>query len=171
LDGKEKQQIEFFLTPENVKTEVFNAITKNEIDDLYGHMKEEYSKREDTIKERILELFKDNIENEEMAEWTKANVLDSVKATIKKHMRKNLIKEGKRLDGRSPHEVRKLVSKVDVLPRPHGSAMFMRGDTQALSVVTLGSPGDAQIIDEMDEERASALILTARAPWFEAEEQ
>ncbi len=87
-----------------------------------------------------------------MEEWNEPNVLDSVKYTIKKHMRINLIKQGKRLDGRNPHEIRKLVSKVDVLPRPHGSAMFMRGDTQALSVVTLGSPGDAQIIDEMDED-------------------
>lgn len=57
-----------------------------------------------------------------------------------------------RVDGRALDEVRELYSEVDILPRTHGSAIFQRGETQILSIVTLGSPGDAQTIDGMEPE-------------------
>lgn len=62
---------------------------------------------------------------------------------------KSILDSGKRIDGRSLTDVRPLVSEVGTLPRTHGSAIFSRGETQVLSVVTLGAPGDAQWIDEM----------------------
>lgn len=61
-----------------------------------------------------------------------------------------ILQEGKRVDGRGITQVRELVCEVDVLPRVHGSAHFKRGDTQVLTTVTLGGPGDAQELDGME---------------------
>jgi polyribonucleotide nucleotidyltransferase len=63
-----------------------------------------------------------------------------------------ILSKEQRLDGRNLTEIRELHAEVDLLPRVHGSGMFMRGDTQVLSTVTLGAPGDAQTVDTMDEE-------------------
>ncbi len=61
-----------------------------------------------------------------------------------------IVEEGKRVDGRGVEEVRALVSEVALLPRVHGSGHFMRGETQVLSVCTLGAPGDQQTLDGME---------------------
>lgn len=66
--------------------------------------------------------------------------------------RRAILKEGQRVDGRKMDELRPLSCQVGVLPRAHGSAIFQRGLTQALSVVTLGAPGDEQLLDTMEEE-------------------
>ncbi|MCC7391280.1 polyribonucleotide nucleotidyltransferase, partial [Candidatus Sumerlaeota bacterium] len=66
-----------------------------------------------------------------------------------KAMRRRVIKEGVRADGRRPTEVRPIWSEIDVLPAVHGSSVFTRGQTQALAVVTLGSVDDKQMIDDM----------------------
>lgn len=63
-----------------------------------------------------------------------------------------ILKEDKRVDGRGIDEIRPLSAGVSILPRTHGSALFQRGETQVLSVVTLGSPGDEQIIEGMEED-------------------
>lgn len=61
-----------------------------------------------------------------------------------------ILKEGKRVDGRALDQIRSLVSEVGLLPRTHGSGLFSRGETQVLSIVTLGSPGDEQTLDGME---------------------
>lgn len=68
--------------------------------------------------------------------------------------RQALLQEGKRVDGRKIDELRKIECAVGVLARTHGSALFERGLTQALSVVTLGAPGDEQLLDSMEEDGA-----------------
>ena len=67
-------------------------------------------------------------------------------------VRRWLLDDGKRVDGRGIDEIRPLAAEVDVLKRTHGSAMFTRGQTQVLTVTTLGPVGDAQILDGIDEE-------------------
>ncbi|MBI3671501.1 polyribonucleotide nucleotidyltransferase [Candidatus Azambacteria bacterium] len=65
---------------------------------------------------------------------------------------KNILEKGKRSDGRKPAELREIKTAAGVLPRTHGSGFFKRGSTQALSLLTLGDPMDAQIIDTMDQD-------------------
>ncbi|MBT6143409.1 polyribonucleotide nucleotidyltransferase [bacterium] len=67
-----------------------------------------------------------------------------------KAMRENIIKNNKRLDGRDADQVRSLRSKVGVLPRVHGSGLFQRGETQVLSVVTLGGPSSKLVVEFME---------------------
>ena len=79
-------------------------------------------------------------------------VLDRVKEYVCDQISKRILDKDQRLDGRKLNEIRNLEIQVDLLPRVHGSGMFMRGDTQVLSVVTLGAPGDVQTLDSMEEE-------------------
>lgn len=77
-------------------------------------------------------------------EHGQAHVADAVQSAVKKHVRDEILHEGKRPDGRGPAEIRPLSAEVGVLPRTHGTGLFQRGQTQALSITTLGSIGDAQ---------------------------
>ncbi len=81
-------------------------------------------------------------------------------------IRKLVLEEGKRLDGRSSKEVRLVSSKVGVLPRTHGSALFVRGTTQALTVVTLGSPSLELLIQDMYGERNKRFVHYYNFPPF-----
>ncbi|MFH1286335.1 MAG: polyribonucleotide nucleotidyltransferase [Candidatus Magasanikbacteria bacterium] len=78
--------------------------------------------------------------------------LGNIKEYISEVVTQRILEKEQRLDGRAMTEVRELIASVDLLPRTHGSGMFMRGDTQVLSVVTLGSPGDVQTLDTMEED-------------------
>ena len=78
--------------------------------------------------------------------------LKNIKQYVSEVISKRILDKDQRLDGRKLTEIRELQSDIDLLPRVHGSAMFMRGDTQVLSIVTLGAPGDVQTLDTMEEE-------------------
>ncbi len=73
-----------------------------------------------------------------------------VVAVLEDEVSRAIIEDDKRVDGRGIREIRNLVSEVSMLPRVHGSSHFMRGETQVLNVVTLGSPGDEQLLDGME---------------------
>jgi polyribonucleotide nucleotidyltransferase len=100
------------------------------------------------LKEKAKEFFADKGVDEK--EFGAA--LSQMKYLIGDCISKRILEKGERLDGRAMTEVRELQVEVDLLPRVHGSAMFMRGDTQVLSLVTLGAPGDVQTLDTMEEE-------------------
>ncbi len=78
--------------------------------------------------------------------------LKNIKLYISEEVTKRILEKDQRLDSRKLTEVRELLSEVDSLPRVHGSGLFMRGDTQVLSIVTLGAPGDVQTLDSMEED-------------------
>ena len=79
-------------------------------------------------------------------------VLKKVQYLVGAEITKRILEKEQRLDGRTLTEVRPLNIEVDLIPRVHGSAMFMRGDTQVLTTVTLGAPGDIQLLDDMMED-------------------
>ncbi|TKW61965.1 MAG: polyribonucleotide nucleotidyltransferase [Blastochloris viridis] len=81
-------------------------------------------------------------------------------------LRRDVLKKEIRIDGRKPTDVRPIVCEVDVLPRTHGSALFTRGETQALVVVTLGTGQDEQIIDVMEGESRERFLLHYNFPPF-----
>ncbi len=79
---------------------------------------------------------------------------------------KNVLEKEQRPDGRKLAEIRKITCQVGILPRTHGSALFTRGETQALTVTTLGSPGDEQIIDTMEVDMKKRYIHHYNFPPF-----
>lgn len=90
------------------------------------------------------------------AEENVPEVVDYLKLDFEEYIEvvvtKAILDSGRRVDGRSVTDVRSLSSAVGILPRTHGTGLFNRGETQVLSVVTLGAPGDAQLQDEMAED-------------------
>ncbi len=103
--------------------------------------------REDAFK-AIREEFKAQLSEEELNE--KASLIDRYYHDVEKEaMRRCILDEGKRLDGRKTNEIRPIWSEVGYLPGPHGSAVFTRGETQSLSSVTLGTKLDEKMIDDV----------------------
>lgn len=102
--------------------------------------------------DRFVEAVKEMLVAKEVDETIKKIVLGRVKTYVEEYITLGILDKNTRLDGRSMTDIRPLYSEVALLPRTHGTGLFMRGDTQVLSVVTLGAPGDVQTIDTMEED-------------------
>jgi polyribonucleotide nucleotidyltransferase len=110
------------------------------------------------VKKKVLEAYADNKEIEGNAV---ANAFKDLESDI---VRRDILKTGRRIDGRDTKTVRPIVSEVGVLPRAHGSALFTRGETQALVVATLGTGQDEQIIDALEGEYREHFLLHYNFP-------
>jgi polyribonucleotide nucleotidyltransferase len=110
--------------------------------------------KEKLKKEKILDEFKGELATELVAKYPESvlaigEVLD---AEIKHFIRHRVVDEGVRIDGRAPEEIRPIGVDVGVLPMSHGSGLFSRGQTQVLSIVTLGGKKEGQLVESLDEE-------------------
>ena len=110
------------------------------------------NKKLDEVKEDIKEHFADKYEEAEDKEEITGAVRQAIDKLVKKTIRTLVLDESTRIDGRDLDEVREIKSEVDLLPRTHGSGLFSRGQTQALTVATLGAVGDEQVLDGLEEE-------------------
>ena len=110
------------------------------------------------VKTSVTEAFEDD---EEATDMMVGTALKSVEKDI---VRKDIIKTGQRIDGRDTKTVRSIVSEVGLLPRAHGSALFTRGETQAMVVATLGTGQDEQIIDGLDGDYREHFLLHYNFP-------
>jgi polyribonucleotide nucleotidyltransferase len=95
--------------------------------------------------------------------WAVREVVEEVEKT---EMRRLILDEGRRADGRGPDDVREITCEIGVLPRTHGSALFTRGQTQSLGVVTLGTSEDTQMIDDLEEKYHKSFMLHYNFPPF-----
>ena len=102
--------------------------------------------------------------DEESTEWTAAQVESEFAGLEKRVVRGRILAGGARIDGRDTRTVRPIDVQVGMLPRTHGSALFTRGETQALVVTTLGTGRDAQIIDALEGERKDPFMLHYNFP-------
>lgn len=137
------------LESEEAKKAVAEVITKAMMDDIKGITKGEVKEKIHALEAVLAEKYKEQIETNKFSEKSLNNVLNSM---LEANMRANILEKDSRLDSRKMDEIRQMNCRVGVLPRPHGSGLFQRGETQALSITTLGSPGSAQIVDTMDED-------------------
>ncbi|MGL5272748.1 MAG: polyribonucleotide nucleotidyltransferase [Phocaeicola sp.] len=113
----------------------------------------------------IVEEFKAQFTEEELA--AKKSLIDTYYHDVEKDaMRRSILDEGKRLDGRTTTEIRPIWSEVDYLPGAHGSAIFTRGETQSLSTVTLGTKMDEKIVDDVLDQRKQRFLLHYNFPPF-----
>ena len=117
---------------------------------LYGKDKKAVIEKTEAIKEKIKSYVRENFSDykeiekmEEVAEQIFEEASDEI-------CHRNILEKEQRPDGRKLDEIRRIDCRVGILPRTHGTGLFTRGETQALTVTTLGSPGDEQIIDTME---------------------
>ena len=150
--GKEKMEVKLYTVDEDIDREV-RAQFEQAIRDAVSIEKklERYSKIDELTEEAVAVFDAKEYENEA----AKAKVLKQVKQICHSieadEVRRLIIEDKVRPDGRKIDEIRPLDSQVDILPRAHGSALFTRGETQVLSVTTLGPMNDNQIIDDLTE--------------------
>lgn len=149
--GKPKFEYKSFATD----PEVYNEIVANFKDRMY----QDVQATDKTVRDANIEKITEDITayfvekyGEEAAEEKKTDIADSVHDLEKACVREMILEEHKRPDGRKINEIRPLSCEVGVLPRVHGSAIFTRGQTQVMSIVTLGTSSEAQELDGLDEE-------------------
>ncbi len=148
--GKPKHAYEEQVVPEKVMTALKQVISQDRMEEaVFTDVKQV---REENIAKLTAE-FEAYIETlpEEEQEVFKANVADAVYQYEKKTVRKMIKEDHKRPDGRGMEEIRPLSAEIDVLPRTHGSGLFRRGQTQVLTVATLGAISEQQKLDGLDE--------------------
>lgn len=167
--GEEKMEYET-LTPDKGMIERITALATKKMDKAL-RIKDKLKKYAaiDEVKEEIIELYtKENeeiLKDQELKELlAKVNmVLSDIEYNL---FRSIVVKEKKRADGRKMDEIRPLSTGIDLLPRTHGTALFTRGETQALSVTTLGALGEHQIIDGLGLEDQKRFMLHYNFPQF-----
>lgn len=143
--GKEKMEV-----CEEVETELQRKIKDKYTQDIKNSIRTtDKVKREDDINEIEEKCREDFLEEFPESEDEIHKTVDSI---MKKEVRRMISIDKIRPDGRKMDEIRPLSAEAGLLPRAHGSGLFQRGQTQVLSVLTLGSPGEEQVIDSMNRE-------------------
>lgn len=161
--GKEKRKINLYEVDEEVEAEV-RGMCENALKAAI-QVEEKHAREEavQAVKERVIADFTER-------EAVDAGILKQVKHIlgnlVKEEVRRLITVEKIRPDGRKPDEIRPLASETQLLPRTHGSGLFTRGQTQALSVCTLGALGDVQILDGLGTEESKRFMHHYNFPHF-----
>jgi len=153
--GKEKQEAIEDNIPEDLLAEVM-AKTEEQVKAIVIAHADRHDRSEpmEAIKDSLIEEYtakNDAIENED-EKYNLKHVTGAYSAVIKKVVRSRIVNDGVRPDGRDYTTIRPLFADVDLVPRVHGSGMFLRGETQVLTIATLGTPGDSQFMDGLSPE-------------------
>ncbi|MDN0190641.1 polyribonucleotide nucleotidyltransferase [Bacillus stercoris] len=160
--GKEKSEIKLFEIDEELNEKV-KALAEEDL--LKAIQVHEKHAREDAINE-VKSAVVAKFEDEEHDEDTIKQVKQILSKLVKNEVRRLITEEKVRPDGRGVDQIRPLSSEVGLLPRTHGSGLFTRGQTQALSVCTLGALGDVQILDGLGVEESKRFMHHYNFPQF-----
>ncbi|MFJ7507934.1 polyribonucleotide nucleotidyltransferase [Peribacillus simplex] len=159
--GKEKMQVTLYQVDAELEAEVKGLCGA----DLNKAVQvQEKHAREDAIKEvkdRVLVHYEEETDEEKLKQ-----IKEILNKLVKSEVRRLITEEKVRPDGRNPDEIRPLSSEVTILPRTHGSGLFTRGQTQALSICTLGALGDVQILDGLGTEESKRFMHHYNFPHF-----
>ena len=129
---------------------------------LYTKGKVERREACDAIRKALAKEYAEQLTDETQAKLFTA-LFDDMEYHI---LRENILEKGVRVDGRGLEDIRPITCEIGVLPRPHGSAVFTRGETQSLAVVTLGTVFDEQVYDDIEGDRRENFILHYNFPPF-----
>lgn len=161
--GKEKMEVQLYEIDAELEKEV-RAIAEEDIKKAV-QVAEKHA-REDAINEVKANVIAKYEEREDLPEETIGQVEEIMYKLVKEEVRRLITKEKIRPDGRQIDEIRPLSSEVGILPRTHGSGLFTRGQTQALSICTLGALGDVQILDGLGIEESKRFMHHYNFPQF-----
>ena len=147
--GKQKHEYTSCAVPEELFTAIKEIVTPEQMEEaVFTDVKQVREENIRQITEKLEEAFADN------EEWL-AVLPDAIYQYQKKTVRKMILKDHKRPDGRELTQIRPLAAEVDIIPRVHGSAMFTRGQTQICNVCTLAPLSEAQKLDGLDSNETS----------------
>ena len=163
--GKPKFEYVSFATDKDVYAEIKENFKERMYQDVQAQDKEVRDANMDKLAEDIQAYFVEKY-GEEETEAKSTEIANSIHDLEKECVREMIFKEHKRPDGRRIDEIRPLSCEVGVLPRVHGSAIFTRGQTQVLSVVTLGTKSEEQELDGLDEEESKRYMHQYNFPSY-----
>ena len=146
--GKEKMEVVLFKPDEEVEKAVREFATDKMKEAVKTIEKLERMEKMDAVKAETFEKF------EELLEDYGVDIEETLQAIIKEEVRKLIVHENVRPDNRGLEEIRPIWCDNGFIPRAHGSGLFTRGQTQVMSIATLGALGDVQILDGLDEEES-----------------
>lgn len=155
LVGKPKQKFELLTPNPDLEREIREFVT-NDLKNILGE-KLEKSKREERIRE-IEEKALANFSTKDEEAFKEEEIKEVINAVEKEIVREGILKEHIRVDGRNLSQIRPITCEVGLLPRTHGSGLFTRGETQVITIATLGAVGDEQIIDGLTDEEAKRFM-------------
>lgn len=163
--GQEKMDVTLKVIDEKVYTEVYSMAIEDMKAAISVKDKQARDEAISKVKETVIAHFEQQIAEEQEIDLIKEVKL-SLDKIVKDEVRREITEDKIRPDGRNLTEIRSLASRIDVLPRTHGSALFTRGQTQSLGVVTLGNLSDEQIIDDLTLEENKRFMLHYNFPAF-----
>ncbi|MBC8184969.1 polyribonucleotide nucleotidyltransferase [candidate division KSB1 bacterium] len=158
--GKGNMQVEAPEIDEDLVKKIHES-ADNKMNDIVSI--QEKSERSDAMSELVDQLVESF---EEEYPESGSVIKDEIKKTEKELVRKMILEDNRRLDGRDSKEIRPIECEIGILPRTHGSALFTRGQTQALAVATLGTKMDEQKMDGLDGEFWKSYMLHYNFPPF-----
>jgi polyribonucleotide nucleotidyltransferase len=157
--GKPKMEIDYKKTDAQVFEKV-KALSQERLIEVY-----KLSKKEE--REEAVAALSKELEEKLTAEGFLATDVKSALVEVEKEqVRRYILDKGKRVDGRTPKDIRAISCQVNVLPRTHGSSIFTRGQTQSLAITTLGTGEDEQLIEALEGERYKTFMLHYSFPPF-----
>ncbi|MFZ3138041.1 MAG: polyribonucleotide nucleotidyltransferase [Thermodesulfovibrionales bacterium] len=158
--GNEKRSVTAPVIDEALK----NVIAENVLKKIEAAITiSDKLRRQNTLDEVLKELIEKVNTGDEDRTMDIINIFNDIEKSLVRDM---ILNENKRADGRAPDEIRQISSEIGILPRTHGSALFIRGETQCLTVVTLGTSDDEQRIDSLDGESFKTFMLHYNFPPF-----
>ncbi|RWZ60445.1 polyribonucleotide nucleotidyltransferase [Halobacillus fulvus] len=160
--GREKMEVQLFDLDQELKEQVSAEATDALVRAIKTEEKKAREEAIDQVKQETVASYEEKEADEETLKQV-SSILDDI---VKSEVRKLITKEKIRPDGRGVDEIRSLTSRIGLLPRTHGSGLFTRGQTQALSVCTLGALGDVQILDGLDLEESKRFMHHYNFPKF-----
>ncbi|TJX67059.1 polyribonucleotide nucleotidyltransferase [Soehngenia saccharolytica] len=146
--GKEKSKYELFMPSKDVESLVRQLATNKLIEALNTVDKTQRDENVENLKNEITEIVLEKYPD------TEKDISEVFELIMKEEVRKQIIEKGIRPDNRKLDEIRPISCEVGLLPRTHGSGLFNRGQTQVLTIATLGASSDVQIIDGLGEEES-----------------
>ena len=161
--GKEKVKVELASIDENLEKEVKNYAEEDMLKAVQIKDKLASYAKIDEVKENTINYFAEKYSEDDTISKTVKKIVDSIEGEV---VRDLITNKKIRPDGRKIDEIRDLSASIDILPRTHGSAVFTRGQTQALATTTLGAIGEHQILDGLGLEDSKRFMLHYNFPNF-----
>ncbi len=160
--GKEKMELNLYEIDPTINTRVREMAEADMLKAIQVVEKHARQEAIDAVNARVIDVF----EQEEVTEKELKQVKEVLNKIVKEEVRRLITDEKVRPDGRQIDEIRPLSSRVDLLPRTHGSALFTRGQTQALSICTLGALNEHQMLDGLEVEETKRFMHHYNFPPF-----
>ena len=164
--GKEKAEVELLQVDPELQAEIITAYNADLQKAVQVEEKKAREAATEAVKEQVIAVYEERYADDENYETIMRDVAEILEQMEHAEVRRLITEDKIRPDGRRVDEIRPLDAEIDFLPQVHGSGLFTRGQTQALSVLTLAPMGETQIVDGLDPEHKKRFMHHYNFPQY-----